>query len=177
MFQQESQVILRCTYCRVTFASDRPRKGTEMPVLYDLFITHAWRYHEDWTRAGELLDATPGLQWRNFSVPWYDPAMDPNTEVGGKFVRTWLESQITPVMGVIFLSSVYQVKSNRKWLEFEVDLARKHQKPIVGLPSFGAAELPADGVALVDGGGPWDGREIVTRLQALAVGQGSSAPA
>jgi hypothetical protein len=67
------------------------------PKLYDLFLTHAWRYHDDWTRMAEMLDHCDGVKWRNFSVPWHDPAMDANTEVGGRSIRNWLESQIVPV--------------------------------------------------------------------------------
>jgi hypothetical protein len=141
----------------------------------DIFITHAWRYHEDWTRAGELLDATEGLTWRNFSVPWYDPAMDPNTEIGGAFVRRWLESQITPVRAVLFLAGVYRVKSNRKWLELEVELARHHRKPILGLAPVGTTEFPADTMPLVDEVVAWDGRQIVERLSAMA-SHGSASP-
>ena len=28
--------------------------------IYDLFITHAWRYHDDWTRIGEMFDKALG---------------------------------------------------------------------------------------------------------------------
>ena len=70
--------------------------------IYDLFITHAWRYHDDWTRVGEMFDKSLGDSWRNFSVPWYDPALDPNTEVGKRLVHRWLEQQIVPTCGVIF---------------------------------------------------------------------------
>ena len=83
--------------------------------IYDLFITHAWRYHDDWTRVGEMFDKLLGDSWRNFSVPWYDPALDPNTEVGKRLVHRWLEQQIVPTCGVILLSSVYENKSAQKW--------------------------------------------------------------
>ena len=105
--------------------------------IYDLFITHAWRYHDDWTRVGEMFDKFLGDFWRNFSVPWYDPALDPNTEVGKRLVHRWLEQQIVPTCGVILLSSVYENKSAQKWVVLEVELARKYQKRIVGLPTFG----------------------------------------
>jgi hypothetical protein len=138
-----------------------------MPTTYDIFVTHAWRYHDDWTRVGAVLDQQPGFSWRNFSVPWYDPAMDPNTEVGARFVRRWLESQIIPVAVVIFLGSVHAVKSARKWLEMEVDMARRHGKPILGLPSFGEAEMAPEARALVSATARWDGetlREAIERL-------------
>ena len=109
--------------------------------IYDLFITHAWRYHDDWTRVGEMFDKALGDTWRNFSVPWYDPALDPNTEVGKRLVHRWLEQQIVPTCGVILLSSVYENKSAQKWVVLEAELAHKYQKRIVGLPTFGAATM------------------------------------
>ena len=79
----------------------------------DIFVTHAWRYHDDWKVVCAMLDAVPGFAWRNFSVPWYDPALDPNTEVGRRNIHAWLEGQIRPVMAVIFLDGVYATPSAR----------------------------------------------------------------
>jgi len=140
--------------------------GTMTQRMYDLFITHAWRYHDDWIRVGEMFDKFLGDAWRNFSVPWYDPALDPNTEVGKRLVHRWLEQQIVPTSGVIFLSSVYENKSAQKWVVLEVELARKHQKRIVGLPAFGVAEMAPQSAALVDQQCNWDAHEIVAALDA-----------
>jgi hypothetical protein len=134
--------------------------------MYDLFITHAWRYHEDWTRAGELFDQFLGSSWRNFSVPWYDPALDPNTEVGNRLVYRWLEQQIVPTCGIVLLSSVYDNKSARKWVALEVDLARKYQKRIVGLPHFGADAMSLEAAQLVDVQCLWDAKQIIEALDA-----------
>jgi hypothetical protein len=57
----------------------------------DIFITHAWRYHHDWKRAVDLLNAHAPRGWRNFGLPWYDPALDPRTEKGGQLVR-WIDT-------------------------------------------------------------------------------------
>ena len=132
--------------------------------MYDLFITHAWRYHDDWTRAGQLFDSYLGDAWRNFSVPWYDPALDPNTEVGKRLVHRWLEQQIIPSCGVIMLSSVYENKSARKWVVLEIELARKYQKPVVGLPAFGANDVAPEAMALIDRQCSWDAKEIIAAL-------------
>jgi len=131
----------------------------------DVFITHAWRYHDDWNRSAEILDNVAGFKWRNFSVPWYDPAMDPNTAVGGEFVRNWLESQILPCHAVLFLDSVYAVKSAKKWLDLELEMARAAGKPVIGLPAFGAYGIDIATASLVDGVVSWDG---VVIAQAIA---------
>jgi hypothetical protein len=137
--------------------------------MYDLFITHAWRYHDDWTRVSEMFDKFLGDSWRNFSVPWYDPALDPNTEVGSRLIHRWLEQQILPTCGVILLSSVYENRSAQKWVILEVELARKYQKRIVGLPAFGVASMAPEAAALVDQQCPWDAGQIIAVLDAAPV--------
>jgi len=132
--------------------------------MYDLFVTHAWRYHDDWNRISELLDKVSGLAWRNFSLPWHDPAMDPNTEVGGKFIRDFLEGQIIPVHGVILLAGVYAVKSARRWLDLEVEMARRHNKPIIGVPAPGETTVPDEVKSLCDTIVGWDMAELIARL-------------
>ncbi len=132
--------------------------------MYDLFITHAWRYHEDWTQLSEMLDKLPGLAWRNFSLPWHDPAMDPNSEVGGKFIYDALEVQIIPVHGVILLAGVYAVRSARRWLDLEVEMARSHNKPIIGVPAIGQTEAPEEVKALCDATVGWDAATLVAAL-------------
>jgi len=129
--------------------------------VYDIFITHAWRYHEDWTRMGELLDRSAGLSWRNFSVPWYDPALDPNTETGKRLVDRWLEQQIIPTCGIIVLSSVYENNSARKWVKLEAELARRHNKPVVGVPAFGESAMSPEASQLVDRVCPWSAEQII----------------
>jgi hypothetical protein len=136
-------------------------------ITHDVFITHAWRYHDDWNRISAVLDAVPGFKWRNFSVPWYDPAMDPNTPVGSRFVRDWLESQILPSHVVLFLESVYTVKSARKWIDLELEMARRLQKPIIALPAHGTTGVSEAVTGLVDGIVPWDG-PVVARAIAEA---------
>lgn len=133
--------------------------------VYDLFITHAWRYHDDWTRLTDLLDQFLDRAWRNFSVPWYDPALDPNTEVGKRLVHHWLEQQIIPSCGVILLSGVHENKSARKWVEIEAEMARRHKKRIIGLPAFGAVSMSPEAAAFVDAVCPWDPAQLISALE------------
>jgi hypothetical protein len=132
--------------------------------MYDIFITHAWRYHEDWSRLAEMLDSLPDLKWRNFSLPWHDPAMEANSEVGGKFIRDFLETQIIPACGVLFLSGVYAIKSARRWLDLELEMARKHNKPVIGIPPIGEAEVPSELKALCDGCATWNAKAVISAL-------------
>ncbi len=107
----------------------------------DIFITHAWRFHQDWKCLVDLLNAHDARGWRNFSLPWYDPALDPRTETGGQVVRWNLESQIIPVHAVILLASVMREPGTRKWLDHELAMARLHKKPVLALPPFGEEDV------------------------------------
>jgi hypothetical protein len=131
---------------------------------YDIFVTHAWRYHEDWTKICEILDKTPGLAWRNFSLPWHDPAMDPNSEVGGIFIRNFLETQIVPVHGVILLAGVYAIKSAQRWLNLEIEFARKHNKPIIAIPALGETVVPDEIRSVSDMSAGWHAEAVIAAL-------------
>jgi len=135
--------------------------------VYDIFITHAWRYHDDWIKLSNLLDAHKSIKWRNFSVPWYDPALDPNTELGARAIRNWLDGQIRPVIGTILLDSVYAVRSTRKWLNLEIELSRAHAKPVLAISAYGTTSVSSEAIGLSDGIAAWDAAEIVESLEKL----------
>ena len=131
---------------------------------YDIFITHAWRFHDDWTKFSELMDNTSGIVWRNFSLPWHDPAMNANTEVGGRFIRDFLESQIIPVHGVVLLTGVYAINSARRWFDMEVEMARKHNKPLIGIPAIGEKLVPDEVSRLCDACCEWDAMQLLATI-------------
>lgn len=145
-----------------------PRSALGDPArMHDIFITHAWRYHEDWTQVCRLLDQAKTFKWRNFSLPWHDPAMDTNSEVGKAFIYDFLETQIIPVHTVILLAGVYSIKSAQRWLDLEVEYARKHSKPIVALPALGALVVPENVAMLSDRSATWDSAELIAALGAV----------
>ncbi|MCB2263873.1 MAG: TIR domain-containing protein [Candidatus Thiosymbion ectosymbiont of Robbea hypermnestra] len=135
--------------------------------LYDIFITHAWRFHDEWTRMGDMLDACETLKWRNFSVPWHDPAMDTNTEIGMRFIRNCLESQIVPVAGVILLNGVYETKSSRKWVDLEIEMARKHSKPVFAVPTFKQTDVLPEVREMSDMVVQWDCQAMIGAIDAI----------
>jgi hypothetical protein len=131
----------------------------------DLFLTHAWRFHADWKRLVDLLNAHDVRAWRNFSLPWYDPALDPRTEAGGKAVRWHLETQIIPVQAVILLCSLLSEPGTQKWLDFELEAARKHGKPILALPAWGETNIPDEVRGLVDQVVSWDAPSLLEAVK------------
>ncbi|WP_300303128.1 TIR domain-containing protein [Ferrovibrio sp.] len=81
-----------------------------MPALktYDLFVSHAWRYNDDYYRLVKLLEDASNFYMRNYSVPKHDPAIDPNTQAGKARLKAALEAQIRPVNCVLILAGMYR---------------------------------------------------------------------
>lgn len=113
-----------------------------MPHLktYDLFISHAWSYGDDYHRLVDLLDSAAMFKWRNYSAPKDYPVVDPDTPVGKKVLAAALERKIKPVNCVLIISGMYAAR--KEWIQKEIELAQKYDKPIVGIWPRGAQVLP-----------------------------------
>ena len=110
------------------------------------------------------MDQIPGILWRNFSLPWHDPAISPNTEAGGRFIRSSLESQIIPVHVVVLLAGVYAIRSARLWVDMEVEMAKKHNKPIIAMPAINKDSIPDELVTLCDASSGWDAARLMATI-------------
>lgn len=121
-----------------------------MPAFktYDLFVSHAWFYSKGYNRLIELLDEANNFKYRNYSVPKHDPVIDPDTEVGKTALIKALDAQIKPVNIVLVMAGMYA--SYCYWIQKEIEIAQKYNKPIVGLIPWGQVKTPTNvqGVAL-----------------------------
>jgi hypothetical protein len=106
---------------------------------YNLFISHCWSYDEDYVRLCKLLDKAEGFQWKNYSVSADDPL------AGGsrKKLAEEIDRQIRLASAVLVISGIYV--SYREWIQFEIDLADRYNKPLVGIVPWGNTNIP-DGV-------------------------------
>jgi hypothetical protein len=113
-----------------------------MPELktYDLFISHAWRYNDEYYRLVEMLDEASYFDWRNYSVPEHDPVLDPDDPDDEDELTGALQRQIRPVNCVLILSGMYVAYSF--WIQKEIDLALGYSKPIVGIKPWGQERIP-----------------------------------
>lgn len=133
----------------------------------DLFLVHAWRFHADWQRLTNLLDAHDLRRWRNFSLPWHDPALDPRSLRGGQAIRWCLEAQIIPAHAVLLLAGVWREPGVRQWLDLEIGLARKHGKPILALPAWGDVDVPEEVRERADDVIAWHAAAILGAVEAM----------
>lgn len=136
-----------------------------MPLLktYDLFISHAWKYNEEYYRLVELLKGANNFKWRNYSVPEHDPVLDPDDENDAKILLSKLEQQIKPVNCVLVISGMYV--NYRKWIQSEIEIAIKYKKPIIGIKPRGQQRIPLDVQAVATTMVGWSTDSIVKAIR------------
>ena len=89
----------------------------------DIFISHAWRVHPEWERVVQIIDNLQNLTWRNFSVPWHDPALRPSDPLGYSLIEKVFIAQILPSNICIIILDLVKRKSNVRWIEKAVEIA------------------------------------------------------
>jgi hypothetical protein len=109
-----------------------------MPVLrtYNIFITHSWKYDDDYVRLVNLINAAPFFSWKNYSVPWNDPLAGGSKQK----LANEIDGQIRLASILLVISGMYVTYG--EWIQFEIDLADKYNKPIVGIRPWGNTNIP-----------------------------------
>ncbi len=108
-----------------------------------VFITHAWRFHDDWNRLAHMMEQIPDSPWVNYSVPWYDPAIRVHSNTGKEKLSSILLAQVIPAQFVIFLCGPYSAKSAHIWFDKALDIALERKKEILLLPGYANQEFLA----------------------------------
>ncbi|MBY0055183.1 MULTISPECIES: TIR domain-containing protein [Brevibacillus] len=138
-----------------------------MAKTYNIFISHAWKYSEHYNKVVQWLNEAQSegtFNWKNYSVPEHDPAIDPNTEVGKAQLKAALDSQIKPASIVIILAGMYVAHSY--WIDFEIDTAKSYEKYIIGVKPWGQERIPtkvSDNADIMVG---WNKSSIVNAVAA-----------
>lgn len=107
-----------------------------MPTLrqYPVFICHDWEYGDDYSRIEDFLNDAPNFRWKNLSVPEHDP-LDTDDQLEYN-----LRNQMRPAEIMLVLGGMYTSRS--RWMDFEMNFARRIGKPIIGIAPWGARVLP-----------------------------------
>lgn len=140
-----------------------------MPRLktYDLFLSHAWKYSDDYYRLENLLRKAPYFYFRDYSVPIHRPKVDPNSEASIRHLTNELEKQIRPVNCVLIMSGIYATHSD--WIKREIRLALKYDKPILGVIPRGQQRISSivkeNAIEMVN----WNTSSIVAAIRKYSI--------
>lgn len=138
-----------------------------MPALraYKLFISHAWRYNEDYYRLEAFLNAAPYFTWQNLSVPQHDPIQDVTQ------LEYELNNQMRPANAFLILAGMYVAHSD--WIQYEINFARRIGRPIIGIRPWAAQVLPQAVLNAATEIVGWNTASIVDAIRRHALPDGS----
>ena len=104
--------------------------------MYNLFISHAWKYNSEYYNLVNLLDNALYFPWKNYSVPQHD-ALETKTN---KELNDALHRQISPCSCVLIIAGMYY--NHREWIQKEIEIANEYHKPIIVVRPRGQERMP-----------------------------------
>lgn len=138
-----------------------------MPNLktYDLFISHAWKYGDDYENLINLLDNAPNFKFRNYSAPEDKPlknldSTDPQTV---KEIKDAITRKIRPANVVLVIAGMYY--NYRKWMQYEMDEAVRLNKPIIAIYPYGSIKMPEELSSISIANVRWNTDSIVQAIR------------
>ena len=113
-----------------------------MPNLYDyrLFISHAWKYGQDYNRLINLLNNAKYFSYYNYSAPAEKPLFPAGTPMTNSQIRNLISNKIRPAQVTLVLSGMYGAYSD--WMKYEVDESIRMGKTIIGIYPWGQTYAP-----------------------------------
>ena len=136
------------------------------PGTYDLFLTHAWHYTDEWQQLVAILDRHLG-RWRNWSLPWHDTSIDRYTADGKVQLDALLNGHISMTAAVILVPETAKTGDGRFWLNKQLELATKHSKPVIGVMPVSGDPFPESLASSTRTIVRRDAEEIVNAVRAL----------
>lgn len=109
---------------------------------YHIFISHAWKYGDEYTRLISFLDGDPHFSYTNYSAPAHNPLHNlDGSDVKKKMeIMDAIDRKIRPSSCVLVISGMYA--AHREWMQYEIDTAKEMGKPIIGVKPWGAERIP-----------------------------------
>lgn len=113
-----------------------------MPKLYSyrIFISHAWKYGDDYIRLVNLLNNAPNFHYMNYSAPKEKPLFEEGTPLNNKKIATAITNKIKNTQVTLVISGMYV--NYKDWIKYEIDESKRLGKPIIAISPWGAKKMP-----------------------------------
>ena len=139
-----------------------------MPALndYRIFISHAWRYGDDYERLIKLLNEARYFSYYNYSAPRERPLFPCGTPYTSNDIARKITDKIRPTQATIVISGIYGAHSD--WMKYEIDESVRMRKPIIGIYPFGQVMAPTYVTTYADEMVRWNTTSIVEAIRKYA---------
>lgn len=138
-----------------------------MPTLYDyrIFISHAWKYGDEYTRLVRLLNEAKNFSYYNYSAPQEKPLELSSPSATDDEIKRAISRKIKNAQIELVLGGMYA--SYHKWMQCEVDEAKRMEKPIVVIKPWGQQRVPEYLQDISDDIVGWNTDSIVSAVRRL----------
>src|ERR1700761_784213 len=110
---------------------------------YNVFISHAWDYKDDYEGVVNLLKLDPYFYWNNFSVPVEAPLkMNMFLKKSYRTLLRQIDERINESDCLLVIAGMYF--QHRGWIQSEVEAALEFYKPIIAIEPRGSQRFPED---------------------------------
>lgn len=111
-----------------------------MASYYRLFISHAWKYGDDYERLVSLLNNDNSFNWLNWSAPEDKPVIPSWMTVPDRVVMQKIAEKVNMADCMLVIAGMYAHYSD--WIQAEMDIAQHLQKPMIGIKPWGNEVMP-----------------------------------
>ena len=132
--------------------------------MYNLFISHSWAYSNQYDRLIELLNQSKYFLYKNYSVPKDDPIHNANND---KQLYAAIENQMKYSSVVLIFAGVYSTYS--KWINIEIEIAQKLNKPIIAIEYWGAEKTSEKVKSSANRIVKWNTDSIINSIRELSL--------
>lgn len=109
-------------------------------LIYNVFISHSWKYNDEYNKLIKYIEDRPFLRIRNLSVPIEKPILLNWNFVSNKILHEKLDNKIK--LANIFIVFSWMYVNYSKWIEKEIELAKKYNKPILVIKPYWQILIP-----------------------------------
>jgi hypothetical protein len=141
---------------------------------YDLFLSHAWGYSNEYEGLVGLLEKEHlRFRFRNLSIPQRRPVLsNPLLKRSYRALIRELEERISSCDCLLVLSGMYCAHS--EWIQSEIEAGIDHRKPIIGVVPRSQERIPQEVRAVARDMVGWQSNSIITAIRsAVDVGAGA----
>lgn len=139
-----------------------------MPALYDyrIFISHAWKYGNDYDRLVSMLESSPWFSFYNYSAPQEKPLALSSSNATDAEIGQAITAKIKNAQVVLVIGGMYTLY--HKWMKYEVDEAMRMGKPIIAIMPWGGVYMPLELHSKATRQVGWNSASIVKAIRELA---------
>lgn len=130
--------------------------------MYRIFISHSWAYSEAYDKVEDFL-REKNIPFYNHSVLKDDPVHTNGTD---KELYEKIDAKVKGCSCVIILAGVYA--SYGKWINKEIEIAKKYDKPIIAVEPWGAertSKVVKDPATIIVG---WNATSVASAVRNYA---------